>query len=261
MLQLFNENMKLFQVLSSAKGQYLLCFMHAVLMVVSIFFAVYKYDDATLPVTLPGRNRMLVDISEEIARPNLYVLIALFSFTTASAHLLYGIFNTKLASIYFRWLEYAISAPIMLVITSMLSGIQDLYTLLCVFALCSTTMSFGQYGDSYFINNFNTYYLNPIWEGFYPYVFAWTPITVQFFRVVSATDGVPNFVKVVYFSQFLLFTSFAFVQLYFVWWKQGNYSSLGENYLRQYDGCMHLLSLVAKGLLTFLVIGGTQNIL
>lgn len=244
------------QFFSEKRGQLLLAFFHLTLAVVSLIYTVIRYDDSLIEVTLPRAVRLGIPCNELWFKVSLFLLLSLFSFITTIAHILYYIYNERLLSLEFRWIEYAISAPLMLVIITLLTGIKDFYTLLTIFGLTSTTMTFGMYGDFYYMSKIEAKYVNPIFEGFWPYIFAWIPPMVQFFRNVA---GAPAWVVSIIFTMFFFFTSFAFVQMYFVWWNKNSTTTLDEVYLRKYDGSMHLLSLVSKGLLTGLVLGGILN--
>lgn len=246
---------------SSSNGQLLLALVHLVLLVVSSVLSVIRFDNSKVFLTMIEADRIFLPSTSRATKDfSVFVPIALFCAITFAAHSVYWFFlhfHKTRVSVQLRWVEYAMSASIMLVIISLLSGVRDVLTLSSVFGLCATTMIFGSYGDTYFFNNFNDYFIHPILMGFVPYMFAWIPVTVQFIRA----ENKPTFVFLIYFILLFLFSSFAVVQLWFVWRKQGSYSSLGETYVEMYDGAMHLLSLVAKATLVLLVIGGAYNII
>lgn len=246
---------------SSANGQLFLASIHLLLLITSAYLSFERFDNSKIFLTITDADRLFLPENSRVTKNfSVFVPITLFCAITFAAHVLYWsylfFYNSRI-SLSLRWVEYGFSASIMLVIISMLSGVRDLLLLISILGLCATTMVFGSYGDTYFINNHNDYYIHPIIVGFLPYFFAWIPVTVQFIRA----ENKPTFVFLIYFFLLFLFSSFAVVQGWFVLRKQGSYDSLGESYLETYDGAMHLLSLVAKATLVLLVIGGAYNII
>lgn len=181
-------------------------------------------------------------------------------------------------SVKFRYFEYAFSAPLMLVIIATLSGVRDLFTLVIIFGCLSSTMFFGYILDTAWINGSRDIFMvSPFWLGCVPYLFAWVPIWINFYR---ALDGSivkpPTFVYYIIAILFFFYSSFAVVQYYFVMWykptKKRGYTLLESDgvpdqkklvmaTIPAYDGWLNLLSLCAKLTLAFLVLGGFLNVI
>jgi hypothetical protein len=91
-------------------------------------------------------NLVLVDAGSV----SVFVLIATFMFITGSVHFFYAYWQVKweeTPGFWFRYAEYAISAPIMIVIIALLLGIREVYLLVLLAALTSITMVYGSIQD------------------------------------------------------------------------------------------------------------------
>lgn len=126
-------------------------------------------------------------------------------------------------SIDYRYFEYAITAPLMILVITVLFGIREIWTLLSIFVLISTTMLFGvlqSWADDDLI-------AWPHVFGWTPYIPAWVIIFANFGLIVSDNDDVPDFVWIVLFLEFVLFGAFGAVQFYYdAWPKLKDYKSL-----------------------------------
>lgn len=105
-----------------------------------------------------------------------------------------------------RWLEYSVSASIMMVCILLLTGITDIWTLLLAFTLCAGTQAMGYLGEFEMAS----------WRYFYVGCLLMTPIWVvvyySFYKSISnANKEPPEFVKYIVWSLFLLFMCFAWV--------------------------------------------------
>lgn len=119
-------------------------------------------------------------------------------------------------SIDYRYFEYAITAPLMILVITVLFGIREIWTLLAIFVLISTTMFFGvlqSWADDDLI-------AWPHFFGWVPYIPAWVIIFANFALIVSDNDDVPDFVWIVLFLEFFLFGAFGAVQLYYDAWPK-----------------------------------------
>ena len=105
-----------------------------------------------------------------------------------------------------RWIEYSISASIMMVCILILTGITDLWTLLLAFACCAVTQAMGYVGE-----------LHPrkwlyFWLGCFLMVPLWVIVYYSFYQsLADATKSPPTFVYYIVWSLFLLFMCFAVV--------------------------------------------------
>lgn len=185
-------------------------------------------------------------------------LIALFLFMSALAHFL---ISTVLYKRYvnhlknhmnpYRWYEYSMSASVMIVIISMLTGIYDLGTLLSVFALTAVMNLMGWMMERF---NQQTESINwiPYIIGCIAGVIPWIVIGLSLGTAEVASGGqVPDFVFAIFVSIGIFFNIFAINMLlqYKRVWKW-------EDYL--YGETVYVvLSLVAKSALAWQVFAGT----
>lgn len=151
-----------------------------------------------------------------------------------------------------RWCEYALSAPVMIVLIAYTLGVRDRMLLLALAALTAATMPFGYWtevhgrpasADAWAASR--AWRLLPWALGHVPQLAAWVPIVVQFYDPL--VDGVPAFVHAILWGELALFLSFGLASLL---------SQLGPPRLF-YRGelLFQTLSLAAKGLLGGLLIG------
>jgi hypothetical protein len=149
-----------------------------------------------------------------------------------------------------RWIEYSVSASVMIVLIAMLTGITDLYALIGLFAANAAMILFGLVMER--VNG-------P--EGrvnWWPFVFGcivgivpWIAITIALITAQQEGDGVPGFVYGIFVSLFVLFNCFA-VNQWLQYRRRGRFADylFGEKvYL--------VLSLVAKSALAWQVFAGT----
>lgn len=128
----------------------------------------------------------------------------------------------------FRWLEYSISASVMVLILAYVSGTLDQKLLVSLFALTFITMVFGHLHevicrpaslDKWAVRN-KLWRLQAHLFGYVPQCFAWGLIIAQFIEAASAgttdSDGeerkMPSFVYAIVFGEVLIFWSFGIVQ-------------------------------------------------
>ena len=119
-----------------------------------------------------------------------------------------------------RWIEYFLSATVMIVIISYTLGIRDRDTLLSIGALVATTMTFGYWvevgGRPRNANEWTSdlyQRLLPWVLGHIPQIVAWTLIIMRFYNVLSEDDRAPAFVHAILWSEFVLFFSFGAASL------------------------------------------------
>lgn len=151
----------------------------------------------------------------------------------------------------YRWYEYSMSASVMIVIISMLTGIYDLGTLLSVFALTAVMNLMGWMMERF---NQQTESINwiPYIIGCIAGVIPWIVIGLSLGTAEVASGGqVPDFVFAIFVSIGIFFNIFAINMLlqYKRVWKW-------EDYL--YGETVYVvLSLVAKSALAWQVFAGT----
>ena len=186
------------------------------------------------------------------------VAIALFLFLAAADHLLMampGISNWYEANLrrgvnYARWIEYSVSASLMIILIAMLPGITNLYALIGLFAINAAMILFGLLMEQ--VNEPD----RPV--NWWPFIFGclaaivpWIAITIALITSESEGGGVPGFVYGIFVSLFLLFNCFGLNQ-----WLQYRRRGRFANYL--YGEKVYIvLSLVAKSALAWQVYAGT----
>lgn len=183
-------------------------------------------------------------------------LVASFLFLSAIAHFLIAFplnhwYNQKLGQNInvARWIEYAFSSSVMIVVISLLVGISDIATLIVMFFLNAMMILFGWMME---LHNQVTQKTN--WTA---YIFGclagigpWIAIAIYLISPGSS-DNPPTFVYWIFVSIFVFFNIFALNQ-YLQYRKVGKWSDYlyGE---RVYI----ILSFVAKSLLAWQVFAGT----
>jgi hypothetical protein len=187
-------------------------------------------------------------------------LTASFFAITCAAHLLNA---TLLERVYLgqleqcktplRWIEYAISAPIMMVLIAYALGVRDRSLLFAIGTLVATTMSFGWWVEVVARPASLDEWCAPLWERLLPWAFghvpqlaAWIIVILQLYDGVKCISCVPWFVFVILWVELVLFFSFGAATLVAQWQPPRRY----------YQGelLFQALSLVSKGLLGGLLI-------
>jgi hypothetical protein len=221
-------------------------------------------NDLSLPITSSFLNYIastgkLTPVTETIFNLRIGYALAAFLFLSAVAHFLVaapGLYKKYIANLrnninYARWLEYALSASLMIVIIGMLSGIYDIAALIGLFSLtalmnlCGLLMEQQKWGADKL--NWTAYYIGCI-AGIIP----WIALSIYFFGSAS-TGKMPVFVYFIMVSIFILFFSFA-LNMFFQYKRWGPWRDylVGEKvYI--------LLSLAAKSALAWQVFYGTLN--
>jgi hypothetical protein len=153
----------------------------------------------------------------------------------------------------YRWLEYSLSASLMIVVIGMLAGIWDLGTLVALFGLVAVMNLCGllmeQRNETTTTTDWTAYYVGCI-AGIIP----WIVIAITFLGTVTAAGGdFPQFVIYIYISIFIFFNLFAInmVLQYRETWRWEEYLFGERAYI--------VLSLVAKSALAWQVYFGTLN--
>lgn len=199
----------------------------------------------------------LEPVSKTLFHVQLPMLIALFFFLSAIAHLVVGtVYNKsynrdlKLGINKARWVEYAMSASIMMVAIGMLVGIYDASSLVMIFALVSIMNLLGLVMEVHNQTTKRTNWLSyniGCWAGLVPWA------VVAFYMWLGAHEGsrAPTFVYWIFVSIFVFFSCFA-LNMVLQYKKVGPW----KNYLYG-ERAYIILSLVAKSLLAWQVFAGT----
>lgn len=149
-----------------------------------------------------------------------------------------------------RWIEYSVSASIMVVLIAMLPGITNLYALLALFGVNAAMIFFG-----WVMEQVNEPGREVRWS---PFVFGcvagavpWITIVVALWSSATEGDGVPGFVYGIFVSLFVFFNCFALNQ-----WLQYRGAGRFADYLFG-ERVYLILSLGAKTALAWQVYAGT----
>jgi hypothetical protein len=222
---------------------------------------------ATVQTGAPGAADSL-SISKQFFEFNFPIAIAVFLFLAAADHLLMTAprvrqwyeSNLRGGINYARWIEYSVSASIMILLIALLNGINNLYAMMAIFGVNAAMILFGLV-----MEQANRGRDTVTW---WPFIFGcivgavpWIAIT--FALITSSTDstmvngvavnpeGVPTFVYVIVISLFLLFNCFALNQ-----WRQYRGKGKFADYLYG-EKVYVVLSLVAKSALAWQIFAGT----
>jgi hypothetical protein len=182
--------------------------------------------------------------------------VAAFVFLSALAHWLIaapGIFGWYLRNLerernYARWIEYALSSSVMVVLIAMLPGISDIAALGALFGVNAAMILFGLLVEHYERPGHASWL--SYWFGVLTGAVPWVLITIYIWSP-GTTASPPAFVYGIFFSLFIFFNSFA-VNMVLQYRQVGKWRDYvyGE---RVYI----ILSLVAKSALAWQVFAGT----
>jgi hypothetical protein len=181
--------------------------------------------------------------------------VALFSILSAIAHFYVSgpgfskyIDGLRHKRNYFRWVEYALSSTLMIILISLLNAVWDVIALIGIAATNISMILFGWLQEKYEEPGKGS--LLPFWFGCIAGAFPWIAMIWLLFSPGSSQNA-PGFVYGIVFSLFALFNSFALVQ-----WLQ--YKQVGKwaDYLAG-EKTYITLSFVAKSLLAWQIFVGT----
>lgn len=222
-------------------------------------------SDYSLPVTTAfleydesaGR---LVTKDDTLFDLRLGPLVASFLFISALAHLavtLPGVYpwyerNLLRRGInYARWIEYSLSASVMIVVIGMLVGVYELGALVLIFSVNAAMIFFGLVMEEMNLGRTRVNW-TPFVLGCVMGIIPWVVITLYLVAPATRSIGdVPTFVYGIYVSLFLFFNVFA-VNMFL------QYRGIGP--WRDYifgERAYILLSLTAKSALAWQVFAGT----
>jgi hypothetical protein len=140
--------------------------------------------------------------------------VAAFVFISAAAHLtivMPGVFDWYIRNLGrqrndARWVEYSISASLMIVLIAMLTGIGDVAALIALFGVNASMIFFGLVQEHYAAPGSGR--LLPFWLGCVAGAVPWLAIGVYFVTPGSDSDP-PGFVYGIFLSLFAFFNVFA----------------------------------------------------
>ena len=148
----------------------------------------------------------------------------------------------------FRWIEYSVSATIMIVLIGFYNGITTITTVIAIIGTNVAMILFGWVQETMNPPGRETTTMLPFWFGTIAGIAPWVAIAVN---TIGAGDQVPGFVYGVIVSLFLFFMSFGLNQ-----WLQ--YKEIGPWRSYAYGEKVYLvLSLGAKSALAWQIFGGS----
>ena len=195
---------------------------------------------------------------EQVALFNIPMALGVASFSILSAIAHFYVsgpgFNKYIEGLrnkrnYFRWVEYALSSTLMIILISLLNAVWDIVALIAIAGVNISMILFGWLQEKYEEPGQGGSLL-PFWFGCIAGITPWVAMFWLLFSPGSSANA-PGFVYGIVFSLFALFNSFAIVQ-----WLQ--YKQVGKwaDYLAG-EKTYITLSFVAKSLLAWQIFIGT----
>lgn len=213
--------------------------------------------DFTLPVTAsflegpPGSGvaepTVLFDLSIAWGAAAFLFLSALFHFLVSVPFAARYRSQLSRGQNHFRWIEYSLSASLMIVLIAMLPGITDAAALVALFGVNAGMIFFGSVQERYEQPGGSLW---PFWLGCVLGAVPWIAIGIYITSPGSDATA-PTFVYWIFFSIFVFFNTFAVTQ-----WLQYRRIGRWADYLTG-ERTYIVLSLVAKSALAWQVFGGT----
>jgi len=218
--------------------------------------------DFTLPIsgtylTLNPVTEVLEPTSKVLFDLSLPLLIAIFLFLSAAAHFTIATIYRKRYEAQLsrgmnaaRWIEYSVSASVMIVGVALLVGIYDLTALIMLFALVAVMNLLGWVMEVHNQTTKKTNWLS-YWVGCFAGAIPWVVVAIALWLGADNGSSAPAFVYWIFVSIFLFFNAFA-INMVLQYKKVGSW----KDYL--YGEFIYIvLSLVAKSLLAWQVFAGT----
>ena len=220
-------------------------------------------SDFSLPVNTSfqimdqSQFRLVTDL-QTVGELQIGPVVAIFLLLSAAAHFLvaaptiYSWYARNLGQgiNYARWIEYSISASLMIVVIAMLVGILDLVALILIFALNATMICFGWMMERHNQRTEHTDW-TAFWFGCLAGAVPWLVIGIHLVGAGGEGQRAPSFVYVIFISIFLVFNTFSANM-----WLQYRRIGRWRDYLYG-ERTYIVLSLVAKSLLAWQVFAGT----
>lgn len=219
--------------------------------------------DFAIPVTTSflkfsqSANKLLPQV-EELYLLEIAPLIAAFLFISSLAHFVIsspGVFqwykkNLARGLNYARWIEYAFSSSIMMIVISMLVGIYDIVSLIAIFGLNAGMILFGWVMELHNQTTKKTDWTSYIFGSILG-IIPWIGVAIYLFGAGADGAKPPTFVYYIFLSIFIFFDIFALNMLL-------QYKKIGpwRDYLFG-EKAYIVLSLVAKSALAWQVFAGT----
>ena len=241
-----------------------LAVLHAAQALVILAFSFAKSPMVTAPVvssylTFDTATKTLVPAQRALFGLPIGPAVALFFLCSALAHFAVayparGRYERNLARGQnpARWIEYALSSSVMIVVIATLSGVQETGTLVAIFGLNAAMILFGWSMEAANEGRTEVQWLHYVF-GCIAGAVPWVVIAIALGTAATASGAapIPGFVIAIFVSLFIAFNVFA-INMVLQYRKAGRWS----DYLYGERAYM-LLSLVAKSLLAWQVFAGT----
>ena len=216
----------------------------------------------SLPVTgsylsFDTASQSLLPKSTELFTVSLPLLVASFFFLSSIAHLVLATVGNKRYNLdlkrginQLRWVEYSLSASVMMVAIAMLVGVYDLMSLVMIFVFVAIMNLLGLVMEIHNQTTRETNWLS-YWLGCLAGIVPWVVIGFYFWLSADRGSAAPTFVYWIFVSIFVFFNMFA-INMVLQYKKVGPW----KDYLYG-ERAYIILSLVAKSLLAWQVFAGT----
>lgn len=208
-------------------------------------------------LTFNPASRQLEPASTHLFNLPLPILIAVFLFLSAIAHLgIATVYNRRYNQNLTkginkaRWIEYSLSASIMMIAIAALVGIYDFVSLAMIFVLVAIMNLLGLVMEVHNQTTNKTNWLS-YWLGCLAGIVPWLAVGFYFWLSAHQGSAPPAFVYWIFVSIFIFFNCFA-LNMFLQYKKIGPW----KDYLYG-ERVYIILSLVAKSLLAWQVFAGT----
>jgi hypothetical protein len=186
---------------------------------------------------------------------SIIIMVLLFVFLTAFFHfLIYGLRKTLYTDMInnennkLRWVEYAITSTLMIILISISLGTKDFQTIILTAVSNIAVMMLGQVIEQMISENRKTEAVLTTVIAWLLFAGYWTIISQTFGNVIGGDAEVPAFVWAIYVLLFIFYTGFGFVQLLQLSGVLKSYFKVEISYIS--------LSFVSKFLLALLIFYG-----
>lgn len=207
-----------------------------------------RFDDATRK--LVSANEKLFDLSLPLLVASFFILSALAHLTVVTVYRRRYLAELEQGINKARWIEYSLSASVMMVGISLLVGIYDLGSLISIFSLVAIMNLCGLVMEVHNQTTKKTNWLS-YWIGCLAGIVPWLVVGLYFWSGAHYATAAPTFVYWIFVSIFLFFNAFA-LNMVLQYKKVGKW----KDYLYG-ERAYVILSLVAKSALAWQVFAGT----
>lgn len=188
-------------------------------------------DKTPCMVTAIANSAFQLHVEDLVVAFHIPAVISHF-YAAEAPHLAYAHIDSNPPRVPHRWVEYSVSASIMMICILILTGTTDLWSLVFAFTMSAGTQAMGYIGEFYpkrwFFFCVGSLLMIP----------PWVTVYYTFYDSLSrAVNSVPAFVYYVVWSLFLMFSSFAVVN---ACQRLNKITAIGA------EKCYMILSLLAK---------------